>query len=252
MARTCLRCEGYGRLTVLHTPCHICDAYAKLPDKYDGWDTCKVCRGRGATLNLAQAPRELGREFDCRKCRGLGLRRPQVESERGLSSQPQTAKQEQGSSNAAQGQHEATLLEKTTCLVVGAVIVGLVCWVVIRNEPFADSNIVVVLRTLLSLSTAVLGFTVPGFLHVEMRGRGFVIRAGGALALFVLTFFFTPRVLPITEKTNVDAKSSANSMRAGAPSFALGEGWGTDTMSDRLGGCRVSFVDTMSPITFIS
>jgi hypothetical protein len=38
----------------------------------------------------------------------------------------------------------------------------------------------------------------------------------------------------------------------GAPSFATGEGWGTDMMSGRLEGCRASSVDTMSTVTFIS
>jgi len=40
----------------------------------------------------------------------------------------------------------------------------------------------------------VLGATIPGFLQVDYNGQGMSIRAGGALALFVLTFFGTPHV----------------------------------------------------------
>jgi hypothetical protein len=47
----------------------------------------------------------------------------------------------------------------------------------------------------LSLSIAVLGATVPGFLNVGWSGRGLAIRAGGALALFVLTFLLTPQIV---------------------------------------------------------
>jgi hypothetical protein len=38
----------------------------------------------------------------------------------------------------------------------------------------------------------VLGATIPGFLSVGWSGSGLTVRAGGALALFVLTYLFTP------------------------------------------------------------
>jgi hypothetical protein len=44
----------------------------------------------------------------------------------------------------------------------------------------------------LSFATATLGATIPGFLEVGWGGSGLAIRAGGALALFVLIFFYTP------------------------------------------------------------
>jgi hypothetical protein len=50
-------------------------------------------------------------------------------------------------------------------------------------------------RIILSLSVAVLGATVPGFLNVGWSAKGFAVRAGGALALFVLTFLLTPQVV---------------------------------------------------------
>lgn len=48
------------------------------------------------------------------------------------------------------------------------------------------------LRVVLSFATAVLGATIPGFLEIGWKGTGLAIRAGGALALFVLTFLYTP------------------------------------------------------------
>ena len=52
-----------------------------------------------------------------------------------------------------------------------------------------------VLRVVLSFSAATLGATIPGFLDIRWFGSGLAIRAGGALALFVLTFVYTPDVL---------------------------------------------------------
>jgi hypothetical protein len=37
-----------------------------------------------------------------------------------------------------------------------------------------------------------LGATIPGFLDMSWSGLGLAVRAGGALALFVLTFTYTP------------------------------------------------------------
>ncbi len=69
--------------------------------------------------------------------------------------------------------------------------------VVLRKEPFADQNQVVLVRTVLSLAVGVIGAVVPGFLQIDLGGKGVAIRAGGALALFVITFFFSPNVLPL-------------------------------------------------------
>src|SRR5439155_23787790 len=47
----------------------------------------------------------------------------------------------------------------------------------------------------LSFAVALLGATIPGFLQIGFQGGGLAVRAGGALALFFLTFFYTPKVL---------------------------------------------------------
>jgi hypothetical protein len=46
------------------------------------------------------------------------------------------------------------------------------------------------------LAVSVIGATIPGFLSVGLSTRGLFVRAGGALALFVLTYFFSPQVVP--------------------------------------------------------
>jgi small GTP-binding protein len=85
--------------------------------------------------------------------------------------------------------------EKIIVYMTGFLFIGLVAFLLIRNQPVADKNLVVALRVILSLVVAVFGATVPGMLKVDYSARGLSIRAMGALALFVLTFILTPRVL---------------------------------------------------------
>lgn len=67
-------------------------------------------------------------------------------------------------------------------------------FLVIRNDPFADPDLVVLVRIVLALAVGILGATIPGFLSVEYDLGGFSIRAAGALALFVIVYFGTPEV----------------------------------------------------------
>ena len=77
-----------------------------------------------------------------------------------------------------------------TCAAL--VIVGLAAFLLIRNQPITDPRLFLVLRVVVSFSAATLGATIPGFLELGWRGQGLAVRAGGALALFVLTFVYTP------------------------------------------------------------
>jgi hypothetical protein len=72
------------------------------------------------------------------------------------------------------------------------VVVGLAVFLLIRNTPISDPKLFFVLRVVLSFSAATLGATLPGFLNVRWSGNGLTVRAGGALALFLLTFVYTP------------------------------------------------------------
>jgi len=97
--------------------------------------------------------------------------------------------------------YQPAQLEKVVASAVAILIVGLISFLVIRDKPFSDPNFPVFIRILLSLACAVLGAVIPGFLNVDLKAKGLLIRAGGALALFVITFFFTPNVAT-SEKIN--------------------------------------------------
>jgi hypothetical protein len=94
-------------------------------------------------------------------------------------------------------QHQKPMVwERITAVITAIGIVATVLFLVIRNKPFNDPNLVVLLRIILSLATAILGATIPGFFNLKWDVKGVAVRAGGALALFAFTFIFTPKVLP--------------------------------------------------------
>ena len=74
-------------------------------------------------------------------------------------------------------------------------VLAVAVFLLVRNQPVADPRLFFVLRVLLSFSAAALGAKIPGFLNIRWSGSGLVVRAGGALALFALTFLFTPDLL---------------------------------------------------------
>jgi hypothetical protein len=85
-----------------------------------------------------------------------------------------------------------TRFDRIAAVCAALVIVGLVVFLLIRNEEIADPRLFFALRVVLSFGAAVLGATIPGFLAVGWSGSGLTVRAGGALALFVLTYLYTP------------------------------------------------------------
>jgi len=98
--------------------------------------------------------------------------------------------------------------DRIAAVCAGLVIVGLVVFLLIRNEEIADPRLFLALRLVLSFSSAVLGATIPGFLAVGWSGSGLTVRAGGALALFVLTYLYTPDL------------ATKQGLRAGAPTIS--------------------------------
>jgi hypothetical protein len=82
--------------------------------------------------------------------------------------------------------------DRVAATVAALVVVGLAVFLLVRNQPIADLKLFFVMRVVLSFSSAVLGATIPGFLDLRWTGGGLAVRAGGALALFVLTFVYTP------------------------------------------------------------
>jgi hypothetical protein len=95
-----------------------------------------------------------------------------------------------------------------TCAAL--VVVGLAVYLLVRNEPIADPRLFFVMRVVTSFAVAMLGATIPGFLDIGWSGRGLAIRAGGALALFLLTFVYTPDLVADSggPKVEIDQSSS--------------------------------------------
>src|SRR6266436_9275548 len=82
--------------------------------------------------------------------------------------------------------------DRIAATLAALAIVALMTFLLVRNEPIADPNLFFGLRLLLSFGAATLGASIPGFLNVRWSGGGLVVRAAGALALFVLTYVYTP------------------------------------------------------------
>lgn len=87
-----------------------------------------------------------------------------------------------------------TKFEQRVCIAAGFCVLIFTMALIWRNLPLADPNLARMARIILSLGVGVLGGTIPGFLDVEYNLKGFSIRAGGASALFVITFFGSPYV----------------------------------------------------------
>jgi hypothetical protein len=69
----------------------------------------------------------------------------------------------------------------------------LVIAIVIPNPTAAQYK---VFRIVLSIAAAGAAAMVPGFLNIEFNPTtGFLVRAGGALAVFVIVYFFNPASL---------------------------------------------------------
>jgi hypothetical protein len=107
-----------------------------------------------------------------------------------------------------------------TCAAL--VIVGLAVFLLIRNQPIADPRLFLVLRVVVSFSAATLGATIPGFLELGWRGRGLAMRSGGALALFVLTFVYTPDL--VTERGELGPQIRQESKGALSPNIVGNKG----------------------------
>ncbi len=102
----------------------------------------------------------------------------------------------------APAKQAAPQFDRIAATCAALVVVGLAVFLLIRNEPIADARLFYALRVVVSFSIAVLGATIPGFLNVGWSGGGLAVRAGGALALSVLTFVYTPDL--VNGDTHID------------------------------------------------
>jgi hypothetical protein len=99
-------------------------------------------------------------------------------------------------SGTSQSKYMPQLWERIILLLTGVFIIAAIMFLLVRNKPFNDQNLVVLARIVLALAAGICGATIPGFLNVNFKLGGLAIRSGGALALAVLTMTVTPKVLP--------------------------------------------------------
>lgn len=86
-------------------------------------------------------------------------------------------------------------VERLIAIAAGVAILIFGMLLVWRNQPISDANLVIISRILFAICAAVIGATVPGFIDLSWKGVGLSIRAGGALALFVLVYLANPPVI---------------------------------------------------------
>lgn len=88
----------------------------------------------------------------------------------------------------------AMTIERMIAIGAAVTCLGVLAYLLVRGEPFADPNLAVIARIFMSLAAAIFGSTISGFLTLSWSKPGLVVRAGGALALFLITFWGTPTI----------------------------------------------------------
>jgi hypothetical protein len=92
--------------------------------------------------------------------------------------------------------------QQKAAFVFGIVFVGVLLGIAVlfpNPTPFQYT----VFRIVLALASAGIAAMIPGFLHVEV---GTAVRAGGAIAVFVVVYFFSPVALPAVEENRILAE----------------------------------------------
>jgi hypothetical protein len=113
---------------------------------------------------------------------------------------------------AASAPPAGQFFDRLFAMLAALAVVGVVLFLVVRNEPIADPRLFFILRVVLSFGAATLGATIPGFLDIKWARGGMAIRAGGALALFVVTYVYTPDLAPAAGEggTSITQSSTGN------------------------------------------
>jgi hypothetical protein len=83
-------------------------------------------------------------------------------------------------------------LEIVLAFIFGCVAQAAVLWLAFRSGSLNDQQFEI-LRIVLALAGGGVGAVVPGFLDLHLKaGTRLVLRAGGALAVFVVLYFYSP------------------------------------------------------------
>ena len=90
--------------------------------------------------------------------------------------------------NSVRTPPQPQLWEKIAAVVAAFLILCLVGFLLVRNRPIQDPNLVVALRYIIAVMAAVFGGTLPGFLNVSYTWGGLACcRTAGAFACFFIT-----------------------------------------------------------------
>src|SRR5271165_2139485 len=83
-------------------------------------------------------------------------------------------------------------LEMGLAFVFGCVALAAVLWLAFRAETLSEQQFEI-LRIVLALAGGGVGAVIPGFLDVTVKvSTKLALRAGGALAVFVVLYFWSP------------------------------------------------------------
>src|SRR5580704_13964033 len=83
-------------------------------------------------------------------------------------------------------------LEIGLAFAFGCIAIGVVLWLAFRGESLNDQQFEI-LRIVLALAGGGVGAVVPGLLDLHLKaGTQLALRAGGALAVFVVLYFWSP------------------------------------------------------------
>lgn len=92
-------------------------------------------------------------------------------------------------------------VETILAFLFGLIFCGILAYAGLRTEPIPPQPFFF-LRVLSALSAAGIAAVIPGFIHLKIAHRGVLsLRAGGALAVFVLIYLVNPPTVlsPVTE-----------------------------------------------------
>jgi hypothetical protein len=120
---------------------------------------------------------------------------------------------------SAQAGRQGGRLEIVLAFTFGCVALAAVLWLAFRSESLSNEQFEI-LRIVLALAGGGVGAVVPGFLDLNLKaGPRFALRAGGALAVFVVLYFWSPAhwqtapagtVIQQTSGTNSPAQNGSN------------------------------------------
>ncbi len=83
-------------------------------------------------------------------------------------------------------------LEMGLAFVFGCVALAAVLWLAFRAETLSEQQFEI-LRIVLALAGGGVGAVIPGFLNVSVKASTkLALRAGGALAVFIVLYFWSP------------------------------------------------------------